>query len=497
VAGRERADRPVLLLVDDSPEFAFLVTRLGERAGCAVISCPDPQSALEQIRVERPDLILLDRNLGGQDGLDLVRHLASVEDRPPVALFCHAGLSVDQAEALQAGVDFFFLKDLVSNSADWEQRLGEILARVAGRHSGAPLESSLHGECPRAPSNLSPPVPTPEGIGIPGPSRREPPRGDLPPPGATSVPGHANRAREAPGSGPTRMDTTKEKTPPWVMALSRGLRHPAVRGIGAEVLQVLLRRGLLYALAYRPPDRREDVEAVLGAGIDLDRLGAVCSLTEAERLLAFLADRFECLLGRQAAAHFRKALAPHAPSTAFAGVPANLRDVDPSPPRRQALSPSRALGSPEGGHLCHTVLLVEDNEPEIAITRRAIRECELSLDLFVVRDGQEALDYLLRQGRYAPEGGGPWRFPDLILLDLNLPRLDGGEVLQRIRATPSLRTVPVVILSNSRRPEDVRDLYAAGANTYIEKPHDFTRFVEVMRTIHHYWLGTALLPPAP
>jgi CheY-like chemotaxis protein len=467
----EKADRPVLLLVDDSPEFAFLVARLGERAGCAVISCPDPQSALERIRAEHPDLILLDRNLGGQDGLDLVRNLHSVEGRPPVALFCHAGVSADQAEAVQAGVDFFFLKDLVSDAAGWEQRLREILGRVAGRHPGVPLESAIPGVTVRSPSAAELPVPIAQGGEVAG--RCE---------------------SETPGTGPQRMDATKERTPPWVKALSQALRHPAVRGIGAEVLHVLLRRGLLYALALRPPERRPDIEAVLGARIELPRLGAVCSPAEAERLLAFLADRFECLLGQQSAAFFREALGPHTPTPAPASPAEDVRDVGQSSPS-PALSPTRALGGADVRPLAHAVLLVEDNEPEITITRRAIRESNLPMELFVVRDGQEALEYLLRQGRYVPEGGGRWRFPDLILLDLNLPRLDGREVLQRIRDNPALRTAPVVILSNSRRPEDVRDLYAAGANTYIEKPPDFARFVEVMRTIHHYWLGTALLPP--
>ena len=96
------------------------------------------------------------------------------------------------------------------------------------------------------------------------------------------------------------------------------------------------------------------------------------------------------------------------------------------------------------------------------------------------------------RARHADDPG--WRSPDLILLDLNLPRLTGREVLERIRATPDLRAVPVVVLTTSRRQEDVQDMYAAGANTYIEKPQDFTRFVQVLQTIQRYWLDTALLP---
>ena len=141
----------------------------------------------------------------------------------------------------------------------------------------------------------------------------------------------------------------------------------------------------------------------------------------------------------------------------------------------------------------HAILLVEDNPADIKITQRALKESGAPVELLVVRDGQEAVDYLLRQGRHA--GADHWRSPDLILLDLNLPGMTGREVLERVRNTPGLRTVPVIVLTTSRRQEDVHDMYAAGANTYIEKPQDFGRFVEVLRTIERYWLDTALLPP--
>src|SRR4051812_24134864 len=143
----------------------------------------------------------------------------------------------------------------------------------------------------------------------------------------------------------------------------------------------------------------------------------------------------------------------------------------------------------------HSILLVEDNAADVKITQRALKDSGLPVDLLVVRDGQEAVDYLLRRGPHAANPG--WRSPDLILLDLNLPRLTGREVLQLIRSTPGLKAVPVVVLTTSRRPEDVQDMYAAGANTYIEKPPDFARFVEVLQVIQRYWLDTALLPPPP
>jgi CheY-like chemotaxis protein len=140
----------------------------------------------------------------------------------------------------------------------------------------------------------------------------------------------------------------------------------------------------------------------------------------------------------------------------------------------------------------HAILLVEDNPADVTITQRALRESGVPVELIVVRDGVEAIEYLLRQGRHAADAD--WRSPDLILLDLNLPRLTGKEVLERVRATPKLRAVPVVVLTTSRRHEDVHALYEAGANTYIEKPHDFARFIQVLRTIQLYWLETAVLP---
>jgi CheY-like chemotaxis protein len=141
----------------------------------------------------------------------------------------------------------------------------------------------------------------------------------------------------------------------------------------------------------------------------------------------------------------------------------------------------------------NVLLLVEDNPADIKITQRAFQESKLPVDLVVVRDGQEAVDYLLRQGKYAAQAD--WRPPELILLDLNLPRLTGQQVLERIRGSEKLRSIPVVVLTTSRREEEVRGVYAAGANTYIQKPQEFKRFVEVLRTIGNYWLETALLPP--
>jgi two-component system response regulator len=143
----------------------------------------------------------------------------------------------------------------------------------------------------------------------------------------------------------------------------------------------------------------------------------------------------------------------------------------------------------------HAILLVEDNPADVQITRRALRESAMPVNLMVARDGEEAVEYLLRKGKFAEDAN--WQRPHLILLDLNLPRLTGRQVLERIRASADLRTIPVVVLTTSRRLEDVRDMYNAGANTYIEKPQDFNRFVEVLELIQRYWLDTAILPPLP
>ena len=151
----------------------------------------------------------------------------------------------------------------------------------------------------------------------------------------------------------------------------------------------------------------------------------------------------------------------------------------------------------------HTILLVEDNPADVKIMQRALSHSASRAELVVVRDGQEALDYLLRQGAYTadrPNGHplpAPWTCPDLIVLDLNLPRVSGAEVLRKVREAPPLSLTPVVVLSTSRHPEDVREAYAAGANTYLEKPRKFDHFVEMLRMVQQFWLEMAVLPPAP
>ena len=137
------------------------------------------------------------------------------------------------------------------------------------------------------------------------------------------------------------------------------------------------------------------------------------------------------------------------------------------------------------------VLLVEDDPGDTLMIREAFADNKVRNSLTSVTDGVEAMRFLRREGEYADAPR-----PDLVLLDLNLPRVNGRELLQQIRKTPGLQTVPVVVLSTSNRLEDVRDSYALGANTYVEKPQDFNRFVSILQIIQRYWLDTALLPPA-
>ena len=138
------------------------------------------------------------------------------------------------------------------------------------------------------------------------------------------------------------------------------------------------------------------------------------------------------------------------------------------------------------------ILLVEDNPDDVELTRLAFVEAGEPHRLHVVSDGAEALDYLLARGRHADRD--PAGLPALVLLDLNLPRLDGHEVLQAIRAEDATRRLPVVVLTTSIEPSDVDRAYAVGANSYLQKPVEFDRFVDVVRHISRYWLGINLPP---
>lgn len=134
------------------------------------------------------------------------------------------------------------------------------------------------------------------------------------------------------------------------------------------------------------------------------------------------------------------------------------------------------------------ILLVEDNPMDVDLTKRALRRHRLAAELMIARDGEEAVNMIARW-----ETGEP--SPTLILLDLKLPRLSGLEVLERLKAHPSYASIPVVVLTTSRDDGDVKRAYQLGANSYIVKPVDFDRFLEVASQIELYW--TVLNEPSP
>lgn len=140
-----------------------------------------------------------------------------------------------------------------------------------------------------------------------------------------------------------------------------------------------------------------------------------------------------------------------------------------------------------------TILLVEDNPSDIALTKRALSKGHILNELIVAEDGQEALDYLFGTGIYASRGTAP--LPTLILLDLKLPKVDGLEVLRKIRANAKTKRLPVVILTSSKEEQDIAASYDLNANSYIRKPVDFLQFVESIKNLGLYWLVLNEPPP--
>jgi CheY-like chemotaxis protein len=136
------------------------------------------------------------------------------------------------------------------------------------------------------------------------------------------------------------------------------------------------------------------------------------------------------------------------------------------------------------------ILLAEDNAADVRLTREALKRAKVLNVLHHVEDGMEAMDFLLRKGKYADAPR-----PHLILLDLNMPKMGGHEVLAAVKADPSLQAIPVVVLTTSKAEEDIVQSYQLHANAYMSKPVDLDRFLSVIRSFEEFWLAVVTLPP--
>jgi CheY-like chemotaxis protein len=147
------------------------------------------------------------------------------------------------------------------------------------------------------------------------------------------------------------------------------------------------------------------------------------------------------------------------------------------------------MGDPKGDGT-FDILLVEDSPGDVRLSREAWKEARIRNRLHIAEDGVEAMEFLRREGKHA----GAVR-PHLILLDLNLPRKDGRDVLAEIKRDPKLKQIPVVVLTTSRADQDIQRSYDLHANCYITKPLDMDHFIRVVRSIEEFWLSTVTLPP--
>ena len=142
----------------------------------------------------------------------------------------------------------------------------------------------------------------------------------------------------------------------------------------------------------------------------------------------------------------------------------------------------------------NVILLVEDTKSDEILTLRALKKSDISNEVVVARDGEEALDFLFGTGQYAERDTST--LPRLILLDLNLPKATGLDVLERIRASEATRLVPVVVLTSSKEDEDIITSYALGANAYMRKPVDFAQFADAVKVLGLFWLTLNAAPSA-
>jgi len=137
-----------------------------------------------------------------------------------------------------------------------------------------------------------------------------------------------------------------------------------------------------------------------------------------------------------------------------------------------------------------TILMVDDDEDDRYLTRSAFEENKISCSIEFVEDGSDVIDMLHKRGKYQKRTGG---LPNLILLDLNMPKKDGKQVLREIKASPAFKHIPVIIFTTSKSPEDVLQAYNLGASAFITKPSSFDKLLEVTRNIWQYWANTATL----
>ena len=141
-----------------------------------------------------------------------------------------------------------------------------------------------------------------------------------------------------------------------------------------------------------------------------------------------------------------------------------------------------------------TIMLVEDNANDEELTLRALRKANIANEVAIARDGQDALDFLFGTGKYA--GREPPAMPAVVLLDLKLPKLDGIDVLKRIRADPRTKLIPVVVLTSSSEDEDMVRSYQSGANSYVRKPIEFSAFANAVTQLGMYWVLINQIPPS-